>query len=153
MTTAQAAKSDKLLAPILLVCSLILIVVLKLGFIFLLIALLPAAVAYFIDSSEDKSAFRIVMLCNLAATLPTLLPMLFASIKMERVDVMDVMMDMKVWLVIYSGAAAGWCLVYLCRFIARFLMIMYLDYRVQALERFQKKLIAEWGERIKEKIQ
>ncbi len=143
--------SNGLLKPVLLIASLIFIVLLKFGFIFLIIALLPSAVAYFIDNSPRTSAFRIVLLCNLAGTLPKLMPMIYDAIEMKQIDVMPVMLDPQVWLVIYGGAAVGWCLIALCRFIARFLVIMYFDYQVVSLERFQKKLVAEWGERITEK--
>lgn len=142
---------NKLFVPMLIVASVIFIFVLQFGFIFLLIALLPSAVAYFIDQNHGKPAFKIVLLCNLAATLPSLIPMLRAAMRMERPNVMEVMSDPRVWLLIYSGAAAGWCLVYLCRYIGRFITILYFEYQVSALERFQKKLLAEWGDKIIEK--
>jgi len=139
----------KLFVPALCLAAVIFILVLQFGFIFLIIALLPTAVAYFIDHNNGKPAFRIVLLCNLAATLPSLFPMLRAAMRMERPNVMETMSDPRVWLLIYSGAAAGWCLVYLCRFIGRFLIILYFEYQVNALERFQKRLLAEWSEQIK----
>lgn len=150
MSKEAGASGNKIMLSGLIAASLIAIVLLQFGFIFILIALLPCMVAYFIDRDEYKSAFRVVLLCNVAALLPSLLPMLSSAIHMERYDVMKLVTDPIVWLVIYAGAAMGWCLIFLCRFIARFIIILYFDYQIGALERFQNKLLVEWGDRIKE---
>ena len=121
--------SGKLLKPVLAVASLLFIVLLQYGFIFLLIALLPAIVAYFIDHTPGRAAFKVVVLCN--------------------VDAMRVMGDPFVWLTVYGGAAIGWGLIFLCRFIARFFVVLYFEYQVVSLERFQKKLLSEWGDQIR----
>jgi hypothetical protein len=129
------------------------IVVLKFGFIFILIATLPSIVAYFIDRDVHKSAFRVVLLCNMAALMPYVLPMLLAAASMQPYDAMSLMTDPIAWLVVYCGAAAGWSLLFLCSYIARFLVILYCEYQISRLERFQKKLVAEWGERVKQEQQ
>ena len=147
----SAPSESKLLKPGLIVASLILILVLQLGFIFILIALLPAMVAYFIDRSPHKSEFRVILICNMTATLPSLSPMVNAAIQMKRIDILPVMTDPITWLIIYSGAAAGWCLIFLCRFIARFLITIYFEYRINSLQRLQAKLVKEWGEQIQAK--
>ena len=141
--------SGKLLKPVLAVASLLFIVLLQYGFIFLLIALLPAIVAYFIDHTPGRAAFKVVVLCNVAAMLPSLMPMLNAAIRTEHVDAMRVMGDPFVWLTVYGGAAIGWGLIFLCRFIARFFVVLYFEYQVVSLERFQKKLLSEWGDQIR----
>jgi hypothetical protein len=146
----MSASGNKIMLPALIIASLIGIVLLQSGFIFLLIALLPAMVAYFIDRDEHKSAFRVILLCNVAALLPSLFPMLASAMRMERYDVMKLMTDPTVWLIIYAGATMGWGLIFLCRLIARFIIMLYFDYQIGALERFQKKLLIEWGDRIKE---
>lgn len=125
-------------------------ILLQYGFIFLIIALLPAVTAYFIDHDTNKSTFKIVLLANVAAMLPALMPMLSAAANLQRPEVMSVMSDVRVWLVIYCGAAAGWCLLFLCRYISRFLVVIFCNYQVTSLERFQKKLLVEWGDKIQE---
>ncbi|MFW0777070.1 MAG: hypothetical protein ACN2B6_05060 [Rickettsiales bacterium] len=144
-----APTESKLLKPGLIVASIVLILVLQAGFIFILIALLPSIVAYFIDSSPHKSEFRVVFICNATATLPSLNPIVNAAIQMKPMDILPTVTDPTTWLIIYSGAAAGWCLIYLCRFIARFLITLYFEYKVNSLERFQEKLVNEWGDQIK----
>ena len=127
----------------------LMIFVLKLGVIYVILAMLPTCVAYFIDNTTGKQAARVVGACNLAATLPTLLPMLMNGMRLERIDVTPLMGNYKNWLIIYAAAAGGWCIVFFCRFIARFFVVVYLDYKVAALERFQQKLLAEWGDSLK----
>jgi len=146
--TRSSQTTSPLLKMSLCISSLIGIVLLKFGFIFILIAILPSLVAYFIDRDAQKSAFRIVLLCNLAALMPYVLPMLNAAANMQPYDVMTLMSDPIVWLVVYSGAAAGWSLIFLCSYIARFLVILYCEYQINRLERFQNKLVIEWGERV-----
>ena len=141
---------SKLLKPVFILACLIFAGVLQSGFIFLIIALLPSAVGYFIDNDPDKSTFKVILACNLAGTLPTLMPMLHAGIRMESFDVMSVMTNPHVWLFAYAAAGMGWCLIYLCRFIARFFVIIYFDYQTASLERFQKKLLEEWGDQIRQ---
>ncbi|MDX2112231.1 MAG: hypothetical protein SFW63_00640 [Alphaproteobacteria bacterium] len=146
----QTTTPSPLTMVALIVSSLVGIVVLKFGFIFILIAILPSIVAYFIDRDAYKSAFRVVLLCNLCAMIPYLMPMLSAAARMQPYDVMALMSDPIVWLVVYSGAAVGWSLIFLCSYIARFLVILYCEYQISRLDRFQKKLVIEWGERVKQ---
>ncbi len=149
MSKKNQAPSTLLMSG-LAVSSLVGIVVIKFGFIFILIAILPSIVAYFIDRDEFKSAFRVVLLCNLCALMPNVLPMLSAAVRMQPYDVIALMSDPIVWLVVYSGAAAGWSLIFLCNYIGRFLVILYCEYQIGRLLRFQKKLVEEWGERVKQ---
>ncbi len=69
---------------------------------------------------------------------------------MKHYDVGPLMADPMVWLMVYSGAAAGWCLIYLCRFIARFFVTILYEYNIAALEAHQKQMLDEWGQQIKQ---
>ena len=115
---------NKAYMPLFLVMCLGLIFVLKIGFIFLLLALLPTIVAYYTDSDPKKSTFKVVGAGNLGATLPTLIPMLKGGMGTHRYDYVTVIEDPNVWMFVYLGAAAGWGLIYLCRYIARFVVTM-----------------------------
>jgi hypothetical protein len=136
--------------PLLLTVAVILVVLLQFGFLVLLLALLPAIMAYFIDGNEGRPMFKTVLTCNLTGALPSLTPMLKAGLQFQHADISGVMASPHVWLFIYGGAAAGWGLIYLCRFIANFLLIIMYEYKILALERFQKKLMEEWGQQISE---
>lgn len=139
--------------PLLMIVSIALIVLLQFGFIFLLLALLPSVVAFYVDTAPGKPAFKTVLACNLAATLPSLMPMLMpmleAGIKFRHYDTSTTLGNASTWLLVYSGAAAGWCLIYLCRYIARFTVMLFYEYNIATLEGQQKRLIDEWGQQIK----
>lgn len=140
---------SKAFIPLLLVLICAGIVVLRFGFIFLLLALLPTIVAYYIDHTPKKPIFKTVASCNIAATLPTIAPMIRAGIAMKDYDISSVLRDASVWLMVYTGAAVGWCLIFLCRYIARFIVTLMYEYNINALEGLQKQLVEEWGQRIK----
>ncbi|MDE3060226.1 MAG: hypothetical protein KGJ06_04380 [Pseudomonadota bacterium] len=139
---------QKLFFPVALILSAVLIVLLQFGFIFMLLGLLPSLVAFYIDHDPTKASFKTVLASNFAAMLPSLTPMLQAGIHFKHYDVSAIVGDPGVWLLIYSGAAAGWCLIYLCRFIAHFLITLTYEYNILNLERQQKELAEEWGQQI-----
>src|SRR5262249_5749123 len=119
-------------------------------FLFMILALLPSVVAWYSDRTESKGTFKTVLACNLAGTLPTLTPMFRASIDMQPFDVAGMGAEASVWPIIYSAGAVGWGLVFLCRFIARFIVILNYEYRIAAMERMQRKLVEEWGPQIRQ---
>jgi len=139
---------NKAFMPFFLVVCLGMIVLLKIGFIFLLLALMPTLVAYFTDTDPKKSTFKVVGAGNLGATLPTLIPMVRGSMSVRQYDYVSVIQDPSVWMFIYLGAAAGWGLIYLSRFIARSVVTMSYDYNINALKKQQRRLIEEWGPEI-----
>lgn len=131
-----------------LIFCLIGIVVLQIGFIFLILALMPTIVAFYTDTDRKRSIFKIVGSGNLAATLPTLIPMLKDAMRMKHYDIESVITDPMMWMFIYMGAAAGWAMIYICRFISRFVVTMTYEYNITNLKKQQKKLVDEWGEDI-----
>lgn len=138
----------KLAKPLLIIGGILLVLVLQFNFIFLLLALLPAVVAYYIDHEPGKPTFRVVFACNFSATLPFLMPMIGSGLMFKNNNIGDIISTPYVWLVVYTGAAVGWCLVYVCYALARFMIVLLYDYKISVLERFQKKLIDEWGAQI-----
>lgn len=143
---------SKAYMPLFLVMCLGLIFLMNIGFIFLLLALLPTIVAFYIDTDSKKTTFQVVGAGNLGATLPTLVPMIKGNMHSlqgaHHYDYVSVIQDPSVWLFIYLGAAAGWGLIYLCRYIARFLVTMSYEYNINMLKRQQRRLIEEWGTEI-----
>jgi nitrate reductase gamma subunit len=131
-----------------LIFCLIGIVVLQVGFIFMMLALMPSIMAFFIDTDHKRSIFKVVGSANLAACLPTLVPMIGSAIRMRRYDIESVIADPMVWLFIYMGAAAGWALIYTSRFISRFVVTMSCEYNIANLKKQQKLLIDEWGDEL-----
>lgn len=144
---AQSGAS-KLMMPVMILAGLGMLVLLQFGFIFMLLAMLPSIVAYYSDHEPGKPAFQMVFICNFSATLPSIMPMIQASLKMRHYDVSFILEDSKVWLIVYGGAAIGWGLVFLSRTIANVVISITYDYNRVELEKFQEKLVREWGEDI-----
>ena len=128
-------------------CS-VLILLLQFGFIFILLGLMPSIVAYYIDNEPRKTSFKIVFAGNLSAALPTITPMLKAAINFRSFDVVSAFRDPSVWLFIYMGAAAGWCLIFISRQLARIITAMRYEMRIAALQKEQSALLQEWGNEI-----
>ncbi|MDX1975830.1 MAG: hypothetical protein SFT92_09190 [Rickettsiales bacterium] len=127
---------------------LILVIVLRFGFLFMLLAMLPSIVAWFIDQTPKKQIFNTVFAANLAGTLSPMTPMVSSLLHLQDYDITPLMKDPAVWLVIYASAAAGWGLVFFCHSVARFIISLVYAYRAIALENKQELLIAEWGKEI-----
>lgn len=138
--------SSKSLAPVLI--AIISVLVLQFGIIFLFLAMLPAGMTWFTDREKGKPIFKVVGACNLAATLPSLAPIVQATSHMKHYDVAPLLGDPVNWMYIYSGAAAGWGLVYLCRFVARFIVTLMQEFQITSLENAQTRLVDEWGQQI-----
>lgn len=136
--------------PLLILLSFVAVVLLKMGFIFVLLALLPSVAAYYIDNDPRVPIFKTVLACNCASLLPVIYPMLKAAMAFERFNSFAVMTDPFNWLVAYGGAALGWCLIFLCRFVAHFMVVLAYDYQIRSLEQNQKQLLKEWGDDIKQ---
>ncbi len=124
------------------------IILLQSGFLLLLLAVMPSIMAYIVDTDRRKNSFKVVLSGNVSAALPTLLPMLKAALTMRKFDMTSALMDPYVWLFIYMGAGAGWALIYLCKFIASFVVTMSFEYNIKSLENVQAMLIEEWGDEI-----
>lgn len=139
---------NKAYLPLFLVVCLGLILMLNIGFIFLLLALLPTIVAFFIDDDGKKTTFKVVGAGNIGAALPSLIPMFKDGLGIKRFDYSSMMSDPSTWLFIYMGAAAGWGLIYLTRYIARFVVTMSYEYNVTNLKKQQRRLLEEWGPEI-----
>jgi len=149
--TGKCSGGIKLGLPLFIIVALASVVVLQFGFIFLLLAILPTIVVFFTDRTPEKSAFKVVGSCNFAATFPYLAPMIHAGIHLRHYDVSFIIKDMTIWLIIYTAAGAGWCLIFLCRVIANFIVIVVSEYSRSSLESVQEKLVEEWGKKLTQK--
>lgn len=140
---------QKIIIPLMIIVCILLIAMLQFGFIFLIIALLPSIAAYCIDEEYDRSTFRTIFACNLAATIPIITPMFVSGLKFKYFEVAGTVGDPKVWLFVYSGAAIGWGMIYFGRGIGRIILTLKYKFKISFIERSQEKLLAEWGEQIR----
>ncbi len=140
---------QKLILPLLIVVCILLIVMLQLGFIFLILALLPSITAYFVDEDYDITTFRTIFACNLAATIPALTPIFVSGLKMKHYEVGSVIGNPNVWLFIYGGAAIGWVMIHFSSQIAYVFLDIQYKLRFASLEKAQERILEEWGDSVK----
>jgi hypothetical protein len=124
------------------------IVLLNVGFIFLLLGFLPTVVAHFVDDTPNKDLYKTVRATNIAGILPTLITISKTSDPGASMQV--AMSDPGTWLVVYGSAALGYLLIWTCRWVAFFSILAASEARAFMLEEAQKDLVNEWGEEIKE---
>lgn len=143
MAKDSAKKNGKGGIVLLLTICLPLAFFLKSTFVFCILALMPMLVAYYVDTSKDKLLFRVVSLCNFAATLPF-------AVNLVIHDSSDSMfqqyfMDVKVWFMVYAAAAVGWLMVkYLPKAVFQWMHFMNMR-KIESIEKVQRRLISEWG--------
>jgi hypothetical protein len=140
---------QKLILPLSIIVCILLIGVLQLGFIFLILALLPSITAYFIDEDYEITNFRTIFACNLAATIPTLTPIFESGLKMKHYEVGSIIGNPHVWLFIYGGAAIGWAMIHFSSQVAYIFLDIQYKLRSSSLERAQERILEEWGESVK----
>lgn len=151
MSNPGGKSLSKILLPILMILSFASVILLQMGFIFIMLAMLPSLIAYYVDRDEHLSMFKTILACNLAAIMPAIEPMLKSAIQLKPYDAVSLMTTPANWVVAFGGAAIGWCMIFLCRVIASFIMTVVYEYKIASLERLQKKLIEEWGEDLRQK--
>lgn len=144
-----ARRHGKLSIIFLTILFLSLVVLIRHTFLFLIVALLPTIVAYIVDRTPTKSMFQSVMACNMAGMLPYLAKLIDMGNSPGMVQ--TIMGDMLVWLIIYSAAGIGWCMVWLWPHVAYFLINMMALKETLQLELAQRWLTEEWGPEIKRK--
>jgi hypothetical protein len=140
---------QKLIIPLMVIVCMLLIAMLQFGFIFLVLALLPSIAAYCVDEDYERSTFRTIFACNLAATMPTLTPMFVSGLKFKYFEIGGTISDPKVWLFIYGGAGVGFGMIYFGRGIGRIILTLKHKFQISFLERSQEKLLEEWGEQVR----
>lgn len=122
------------------------IVLLNVGFIFVMLGLLPTVVAYFIDDTPGRNLYKTVRATNLAGIIPIIAPVI--GHEYIGTILQQTMADPMVWLRVYGAAAAGWILIWVCRWLAYGVQMTTSEARIRILERTQKELVEEWGEDI-----
>lgn len=139
---------NKALLPGMIFLVLIVIFVLRFGALILILTIIPTIVAFFMDRRAGRPSFKIIAACNLSAALPFIVPIIDFSLKKQYSEAGMVVDDWQAWAFIYCGAAAGWGMIYLSKFLARVVTLMHYEYGIGVLEKKQEILIKEWGETI-----
>lgn len=136
------------LAAILLIpLSLVLIVVLQGGFVFVVFGLMPSLVAYFVDGHTGKPTFKTVLAFNLAGILPTMNDVVQSDSMGATMQVL--MGDAYSWFLVYGAAACGYGILLCSRSLTQIGIIITDQTRTDMLTKKQAALVEEWGQRVK----
>ncbi|MBY0354633.1 MAG: hypothetical protein K2Q12_02760 [Rickettsiales bacterium] len=146
--TKKGGKS-KLRLGVMYVFCVVMAVIFKGSFIFVLVGMLPTIAAYISDKSEGKEIYRCVLACNVAGMLPYVAKV-FA---VDTNESLRVIADPSMWLGIYVFAGIGWLLVWIMPHLAEVITELSQFTRVARLEENQRKLIEEWGPEIQRKLE
>lgn len=129
---------------IMVITTLVLVVVFKLGFLFFVLGILPSIVSYYIDATRSNLSFQTVFTCNLAGVLPFMAQML-QSQDSNNSAVHEIITNSVNWLIVYGAAGVGWLLVFVAPMISQMLINAMHQRQIGRLERQQRILVEEWG--------
>lgn len=131
---------------LLLIISIVLMGVLRTGFMFVIIGLLPSIVAYYMDVTAERHSFKTIFACNLAGLMPFIGKMLHQGPSSALLQ--EIMGSGLNWVMIYGAAFFGWLLIELCPMIAQVMVSSFNQTQVSRIERLQKKIECEWGSEV-----
>lgn len=139
----QRSKMPTKYKVLLIVVGLLLMAVLRTGFVFIVIAMLPSVVAYYVDVGKHRYLFRTICACNLAGLFPILGIMLRKG--PSNGVLQSIMGEAGNWFMIYGFSLFGWLLMEICPIFAAVLVRSFHQAQAARIERFQKKIESEWG--------
>lgn len=140
-------KTNKTIMPALLAGSLAICFLIKQAAIFLLLAMLPAIVSFATDRDPRKQAFWVIFACNLAGAVPYLFDIIKQNLAMQAVQ--NTIGDPRVWFTVFSAAGFGWVLNFIAPRMAKLVVEMLHEGKIDSSRNAQKKLIEEWGSEVK----
>jgi len=149
-TSSEAAdiqvKRKKTL-PFVLMFSIPAMVVLKMGFFFLIVGMLPTLLTMALVRHSKSYVVSTVAAFNFTGVFPDLL-----SISLEGGTpraVLSHLSEGTIWFSMYGAAMLGWAIVWLSPAIAMLFLETIYRGRIRHMEHLQKKLEEEWGPDIK----
>lgn len=143
---APTRKMGKKYKIFLILFCLVAMAFLRTGFVFIIVAMLPSIVAYYVDQSDNRYTFRSIFYCNSAGVLPYLAQLIEYGPRSSNIQ--GVMDHPVTWLVVFGSAAGGFMLTVVTPVIAEMLVGSIHHTHVRGLQRAQKKIEKEWGNEI-----
>ena len=128
---------------LLILSCLAMMVLLRTGFIFVVLAMLPSIVAYYADTAKRPYTFKSIFALNLSGTLPFVGTMVKEG---PMSTLLPIMQSIDTWLIIYGSAMCGYLLVASMPVVAH---VLFSKLHVGQVERIEKKLKdieMEWGD-------
>jgi hypothetical protein len=133
---------------LLIVFSLVMMALLRTGFVFFVIGMLPCIVAYYMDVTKHRYTFQSVFAANLAGMMPFATRLIFNGPSSAALQ--EMMGNLSTWLIIYGAAFIGWLMVKVCPIAAQVMVIGMHQTQILRYDWLQKKLEAEWGNEVKQ---
>lgn len=133
---------------LLIIFSLLMMVLLRTGFVFFVIGMLPCIVAYYMDVTRHRYIFQSIFAANLSGMLPYLTKI--AHHGPSSMMLQEIMGSSTTWVVVYGAALVGWLLVKVCPTLAQVMVAS--AHRAQHMRYgwMQKKLENEWGDEVRQ---
>lgn len=133
---------------LLIVFSLLMMGLLRTGFVFFVIGMLPAIVAYYMDVTKMRYTFKSVFAANLSGMMPYITKIIHNGPSSTLLQ--EVMGNSMTWIIIYGSAMVGWMLVKVCPMVAQTMVAGVHQTQLKRYEWLQKKLEGEWGPEVKQ---
>lgn len=128
--------------------SLLMMALLRTGFVFFVIGMMPCIVAYYMDVSKHHYTFKTVFAANLSGMMPFITKLIAAGPSSTLLQ--EVMGDSTTWIMIYGAALIGWLLIVVCPIAAQVLVAGAHQTQFVRYDWLQKKLESEWGAEVKQ---
>jgi len=128
---------------LLILISIIMMGVLRTGFVFLVVGMMPSIIAYFIDVTRQRYVFHSVFACNLAGLMGFMTKIIAHGPSSALLQ--EMMGSLTTWFTIYAAATMGWLATQLCPIIAMAIIQNVHLGQIFRIKHMQKKLEAEWG--------
>ena len=122
-------------------------VLLKMGFFFLVIGMLPTFLAFARMRRFREYVIGTVAAFNFAGVFPDLFSIMLQGGTPRAVS--DSLSDITIWASMYGAGLLGWVIVWLSPSIARLFLDVIYRGRMRHMEHLQKKLEEEWGPEVK----
>ena len=132
----------------LIIFSILMMGLLRTGFVFLVIGMLPCIVAYYMDVSKHRYSFQSIFATNLSGIMPYITKIIHTGPSSTLLQ--EIMGNSTTWITIYGAAFIGWLLVLVCPSIAQIMVAGIHQTQHMRYEWLQKKLENEWGDEVKQ---
>lgn len=133
---------------LLIMFSLAMMVLMRTGFVFLVIGMLPCIIAYYMDVTKHGYMFKSVFAANLSGMMPFITKIIEG--KASSTLLQEVMGDSTTWVIVYGAALIGWLLVKVCPMAAYAMVSGMHQTQLMRYDWVQKKLESEWGDEVKQ---
>lgn len=116
---------------------------LRTGFVFFMIGMLPCIVAYYMDVSKHQYTFNTIFAANMSGMMPFVTRIIKEGPSSGLLQ--ELMGSSFTWIVIYGSAMMGLLLIKICPLLAQAMVKGVHQTQIKRYEWVQKKLEGEWG--------